>query len=135
MIDCFLLWTFLNNRKMIKLVNEFLNTNYTLGKEKIRYGVKNILANILTIIYLCKYLLFIYVWNFACIDLYHNSAPIMPEAAISFNMANTDPCQFLKCLPFWTYEKNYFIFLAHMKPLSHLFMYFVLICMHTATSF
>ena len=32
---------------MIKLVNEFLNTNYTLGKEKIRYSVKNILANIL----------------------------------------------------------------------------------------
>lgn len=31
---------------MIKLVNEFLNTNCT-WKEKIRYGVKNILANIL----------------------------------------------------------------------------------------
>ena len=32
---------------MIKFVNEFLNTNYTLGKEKIGYGLRNILGNIL----------------------------------------------------------------------------------------
>ena len=34
----------------------------------------------------------------------------MLEAAISFNMANTDPCQFLKCLPFWTHEEKLFYF-------------------------